>query len=125
MYIETSFVNHSNIVFVSFERTSKIQIINKTFYFNRFSILINDSMKSMVRFRNQSLLADNTWSTRYNKPKNDRYRNSSIDWTKLSLSFSEENYGIQLTYDEEIQLVPICASVIIFLLNKWKLIIII
>ena len=31
-----------------------------------FSILTNDSLKSMGRFGNQLILEDNTWSTRYN-----------------------------------------------------------
>ena len=100
MYIETSFYNHDNNVFVSFERTDIIQITNITFYYNRFSILTNDSGKSMGRFRIQLLLEDNTWSTRYNIPKNDRYSDSSTDWTLLSLNFTVENYGINLIYDE-------------------------
>ena len=100
MYIETSSNNHGNNVFVSSERTDIIQISNITLYYNRFSILTNDSLKSMGRFRIQLLLEDNTWSTRYNTPKNDRYSDSSTQWTKLSLNFTEENYGIKLIYDE-------------------------
>ena len=100
MYIETSCSNHGNNVFVSFERTDIIQISSITFYYNRFSILTNDSLKSMGRFRIQLLLEDNTWSTRYNIPKNDRYSDSSTDWSKLSLNFTVENYGIRLIYDE-------------------------
>ena len=101
MYIETSSNNHGQErVFVSFERTDIIQISNTTFYYNRYSILTNDSLKSMGRFRIQLLLEDNTWSTRYNIPKNDRYSNSSNQWTKLSLNFTEENYGIKLIFDE-------------------------
>ena len=46
------------------------------------------------------MLADNTWSTRYNISKNDRYSNSSTDWTKLGLKFTESNYGIKLIFDE-------------------------
>ena len=46
------------------------------------------------------LLEDNTWSTRYNVPKNDRYSDSSTQWTKLSLNFTVENYGIKLIYDQ-------------------------
>ena len=53
MYIETSSNNHGNDVFVSFERIDFNQISNKTFYYNRFSILTNDSLKSMGRFRIQ------------------------------------------------------------------------
>ena len=65
LYIETSSINHGNNVFVSFERTDIIQISNITFYYNRFSILTNDSLKSMGRYRSQLLLQDNIWSTRY------------------------------------------------------------
>ena len=73
MYIETSSNIHGHErVFVSWERTDIIQISNITFYYNRFSILTNNSKKSMGRFRIQLLLEDNTWSTRYNIPKNDR-----------------------------------------------------
>ena len=50
IYIETSSNNHGTKVFVSFERTDIIQITNITFYYNRFSILTNDSLKSMGRF---------------------------------------------------------------------------
>ena len=100
MYIETSSNNHGNNVFVSWERTDIIQITNVTFYYNRFSILTNEDKKSMGRFRIQFLLDNITWSTRYNTPKNDRYSDSSTQWTKLSLNFTEENYGIKLIFDE-------------------------
>ena len=100
MYLETSSKNHGNNVFCSFERTDIIQISNITFYYNRFSILTDDSLKSMGRFRIQMLLEDSTWSTRCNIPKNDRYSDSSTEWTKLSLNFTEKNYGIKLIYDE-------------------------
>ena len=100
MYIETSSNNHGKNVFVSFERTDIIQISNITFYYIRFSIITNDSLKSLGNFKIQLLLADNTWSTRYNISKNDRYSDSPTQWTKLSLNFTEENYGIKLTYDE-------------------------
>ena len=96
----TSSNNHSNNVFVSSERTDILQISNITFYYIRFSILTNDSLKSMGRFKLQSKLEDNTWSARYNIPKNDRYSDSSTDWTKLSLNFTVQNYGIELIYDE-------------------------
>ena len=49
--------------------------------------------------RIQLLLEDNTWSTRYNIPKNDRYSHTSTDWTLVSLNFTVENYGIKLIYD--------------------------
>ena len=101
MYIETNSNNHGHErVFVSWERTDIIQISNITFYYNRFSILTNVSKKSMGRFRIQLLLEDNTWSTRYNIPKNDRYSNSSTQWTLVNLNFTIENYGIRLIYDQ-------------------------
>ena len=56
--------------------------------------------KSRGRFRIQLLLEDNTWSTRYNIPKNDRFGDSSTDWTLVNLKFTMENYGIKLIYDE-------------------------
>ena len=100
MFVETSSSYHGNNAFVRFERTDIIQIRNITFYYNRFSILTNISIKSMGRFRIQLLLEDNTWSTRYNIPKNDRCSDSSTQWTSLILSFTIENYGIRLVYDE-------------------------
>ena len=54
----------------------------------------------MGRFRIQLLLDDNTRSTRYNIPKNDRYSNSSTDWTLVSLNFTVKNYGVILIYDQ-------------------------
>ena len=101
MYIETSSNNHGHErIVVSWERTDIIQITNITFYYNRFSILTNDSLKSMGRFRIQLLLSDNTWSTRYHLPKNYRYSDTSTDWTLLSLNFTEENYGIKIINDQ-------------------------
>ena len=100
MYIETSLNGHGNDAFVSFERTDNSLITNITFYYNRFSILTNYNLKSMGRFRIQLLLEDITWSTRYNKEKNDRYSDTSTDWTLVSLNFIVENYGIKLIYDE-------------------------
>ena len=99
MYFETSSNILGNIVFVRFERTDIFQISNITFYFNRFSILTNDSLKSIGRFRIHLLLEDNTWSTRYNIPKNDRYSDTSTQWIKLKLNFTEENFGIKFLYD--------------------------
>ena len=62
MYIETSSKNHGlGRVFVSWEITDIIQISNTIFYYNRFSILTNNSEKSMGRFRIQLLLEGNTW----------------------------------------------------------------
>ena len=91
MYIETNSNNHGINVFVSFERTDIIQISNLLFYYKSFSILSNDSLESMGRFRIQLLLEDITWSTRYNIRKNDRNSDTSTQWTKLGLNFTEEN----------------------------------
>ena len=87
MHLETSSNNNGDGVFVSFERTDIIQTTNITFYYNRFSILNNNSLTSMGRFRFQLLLGHNKWSTRYNLPKNDRYSDSSIEWTLVNLYF--------------------------------------
>ena len=101
MYIETSANNSGNDdVFVSWERVDMIQITNKTIYYNRFSILTNDSKKSMGQFRIQLLLDDNTWSSQYTITKNDEYSDNSTDWTLLNLDFTVENYGIKLIYDQ-------------------------
>ena len=44
MYIETIYKNHGKNVFVSFERTDIVQNSKTPFYYNRFSILTNDSL---------------------------------------------------------------------------------
>ena len=100
MYKETLSNNLEKNVFVSWERTDIIQITNITFYYNRFSVLTNNSLKSMGLYRIQLILQDNTWSTRYNIPKNDRYSDSSTDWTLVSLQFTVENSGIKMVYDQ-------------------------
>ena len=100
MYREASSNIQGNNVYVSFERTDFIQNSYITFYYNRFSILTNDSLKSMGRFRIQLLLEDNIMSTRYNKPNNDRYSDSLAQWTKLGLNITVESYGIKLIYDQ-------------------------
>ena len=101
MYIETSGNNSGNEnIFVSWERTDIIQITNITFYYNRYSILIDNIKKSMGRFRIQLLLEDNTWTTQYTIPKNDQYSDTSTDWNFLNLNFTVENYGTKLIYDE-------------------------
>ena len=53
----------------------------------------------MGRLRIQLWLSDNTWSTRYNKPKSEFYTNQS-EWNIVYLNFTEENYGIKMIYDE-------------------------
>ena len=100
MYIETTSNNYGNTGFASFEPIDIIQNSNITFYYNRFSILTNDSLKSMGRFRIQVLLEDNTWSNQYTIPKNSQYSNTPTDWTLLSLDFTVENHGIKLIYDQ-------------------------
>ena len=97
MYSETSSNNSGESVFF-FENPDFIHISNITLYYNRYSILTNDSLKAMGRFRIQLLLEDNTWSTRYNIPENDRHSDSSTHWTLVSLNFTVENFGIKLTY---------------------------
>ena len=54
----------------------------------------------MGRFRIQLILEDNTWSTRFEIPKNDRYSNSSTEWTLANLNITVENYGSKLIYDQ-------------------------
>ena len=99
MYVETSSNNYGNNVYVSFERTDIIQITNISFYYNRYSSS-NQNLRAMGRFRIQLVLDDNTWSTRYNIPKNHRYSDSSTDWILVNLNFTVENYGIKLIYDQ-------------------------
>ena len=72
IYIETSSNNNGNDkIFVPFARKDKIQISNNTFYYNRYSILNIEAIKSRSRFENQLLLEDTTPSTQYNKLKKD------------------------------------------------------
>ena len=97
MYIETSRNNAGNDnIFVSWERSDIIQIINITFYYNRFSNLTHLHLKNMGRFRIQLLLSDDTWSTVYSIAKNEKYSDTSTDWTLLNIDFTVENYGNKL-----------------------------
>ena len=48
----------------------------------------------MGRFRSQFLLEDNTWSTRYNIPKKDRYSDTSTHWNLVSLNVTVKKVGI-------------------------------
>ena len=100
MYIETSSGNHGYNVSCSFERTDIIQFTNITFYYNRDSFLTNINLKAMGRFRIQFLIEYNTWSTRYNIPKNDRFSNTSTEWTLVSLNFTVEIYCVKVIYDQ-------------------------
>ena len=99
MYIETSSANqvHERI-FVSWERTNILKITNIKFY--RFSILTDDSLKSMGRFTKQLLLEDNTWSTQYTIAKTDQHSNSDSEWNLPNLKFTVEIYGIKLIFDQ-------------------------
>ena len=99
MFIESSSNNHGNYTYVTFERTDIIQITNITFYYNRFSISTDDSLKRMGRFRLQLLLEDNTWSDQYTMAENSQFCNSSTEWTLLSFNFSVEDFGIKLFND--------------------------
>ena len=54
----------------------------------------------MGRFRIQLLLENNIWTTQYTINKNNRYSNTSTEWTILNLDFTIENYGIKLIYDQ-------------------------
>ena len=49
----------------------------------------------MGRFRLQLLIKDNTWSTQNTIAKNDRYSDSSTDWTLHNVNFTVGNYGIK------------------------------
>ena len=99
MYFETSSNNHGANVFVRWERTDFIQISTITFYYNRFSILTNDNLKNMGRFRIQ-LLLDNNSSNQYTIDKNTQYSNSESEWKLLNLDLTVENYGIKLILDQ-------------------------
>ena len=100
MCIEKSSNNNGDNVFVSFERTDIIQFTNITFYYNRYTILSDDSKKLMGIFRIQLLLEDNNWSTQYTITKKTQYSDTSTDWTLLNLDFTVENYGIKLIYHQ-------------------------
>ena len=83
MYIGTSSNNSGDEdVFCSFEQIDVMQISSISFFYNRYSA--ENVHKLTGRFRVQVLLSDNTWSTRYNIPKNGMYRASSTQWTSVS-----------------------------------------
>ena len=100
MYTETSSQNHGPNVFVSWERTDVIKIINITFYYNRFSTLTDDILVKVGRFRIQLLLDDDTWSTQCTIAKNSQYSDNSTDWTLLNSDFTVENCGITIILDQ-------------------------
>ena len=97
MYKETSSDNHGHErVFVSWEGTDIVQITKSTFYYHRFSILSNDSLRSIGRSRIQLLLVDNTWKTQNTIAKNTQYSENSANWTLLNLNFTIENYSFKI-----------------------------
>ena len=100
MYIETSSNNHGLNIFVSWERADIIQITNITFYYNRFSILTDDNLKYMGRFRIQLFLENNICSTQYTIARNTQYSDNPNDWTFFYLDFTVENCGIKLILDQ-------------------------
>ena len=51
-------------------------------------------------FRIHLWLADNTWSTRCYIPRNGRHSDTPSQWTKLSVNFTVEKFGIELFYDQ-------------------------
>ena len=70
MYIEWSCSNSaSDHVFCGFERTDIIKITKISYFYDRFPFVTNISLKPMGRFKNQLILEDNTWNTRYILPK--------------------------------------------------------
>ena len=83
--------NYGPNVFVSFERTDPMQISKITFNYNQFT---TGKSKSLDRFRSQLPRRDKTCCTRYNIPKNDRYSNSSTQWTLVDLNFTLKHNGI-------------------------------
>ena len=65
----------------------------------------------MGRFRNQHLLDDNTWSTRYNIPKKDRYSDLLIVWTLVTINITVENYRNKLIcYEVDTAFTDMCFS---------------
>ena len=84
-------------VYCKFEQTDNNHRSKITSFHNKYSA---GNTKAIGCFRIHFLLVDNTWSTRYNMPQNDRYSNSSSQWTLLSLYLIVENYGMKLIYDE-------------------------
>ena len=100
MCIETSSSNNTNSAYVILERTDIIQFTNIIFFYNRFSISTNSSLKSLGRFKVQLLLEHNTWSTKYHMGKNSNYSSSSTEWSLLNLHFTDSISGIRLYYDK-------------------------
>ena len=99
MYVETSSNNHGNNTYVIWERTDIIQITNVLFYYIRYSILTDDALKAMGRFRIEIKANDNTWITLHTMNENTQYSKSSTEWSLFNLDITTENYGIRFAYD--------------------------
>ena len=100
MYIETSGNKSGSDDVCRYQRADIFQPSNFSFYYIKFSILTNVCPNSKGRFRIQHLLADNTWSTRYNILKNDRYSNSSTHGTLVSFHLNIKNHGKKLNHNQ-------------------------
>ena len=83
-----------------FEITENIQFSKFSFYYNRLSISANDSIKPMGNFGIKLLVGDKTSSTRNNIPKNNRYSNSSTQWTMVSVISGMEIHEMKLNKDQ-------------------------
>ena len=100
MYVETSSNNHGRDCFmVSWERTDVIKILNIKYYYIRFSTS-DQNLQVMGRFRIQSFLEDNSWSTICNIPKNKQFSSGSTQWHLFEMDITQENYGINFVYDQ-------------------------
>ena len=65
----------------------------------------------MGRLTIQLFLKNITWSTQCTVPENDRYNDSSTDWTLVNLKFTVEKYGIKIIYDSiDTPLADLCFS---------------
>ena len=95
LHIETSGNNYGENFYCTFVRTDITHISNIGFCRNGLSTGDNQAVGF---FRIQLLLADNTWSARYNVPKSDCY-STSTQWISVNLNFTMENYDIKPNYD--------------------------
>ena len=94
MYTESYGINTGDgNAFVSFERTDIIQNRKLTIYYNKFSILTNDRIRSMGRLRIQIVPPDGHWYTNYLNDKLTIHSATSTDLILLNLDFTESNYG--------------------------------
>ena len=98
MYLESSGKNNGDNTYVKLIRTDIIQITNISFYYNRFSIS-DENLRAMTRFRIQILLENGNWENKFTIEKNSQFSKSSTEWIRLSLNFTQENYGIRLIFD--------------------------